>query len=61
MTEVELDVLTGELNVRRTDIVEDTGTTISPEVDIGQVEGGYVMSLGMWTTERVRHDPSTGK
>ena len=49
-----MDVLTGELNVRRADLVEDTGMAISPEVDVGQVEGGYIMGLGMWTTERVK-------
>ncbi len=59
--EVEVDVLTGELNIRRTDILEDTGTTISPEVDIGQVEGGYIMSLGMWLTERAKYNPETGR
>ncbi len=61
MTEVEVDVLTGELNVRRVDLTEDTGTTVNPAVDVGQVEGGLVMSLGLWTTEEIKFDQDTGE
>ena len=53
-TVVEVDVLTGELNIKSADILEETATAITPEVDIGQIEGGYVMGLGMWTTEKVK-------
>ena len=61
LAEVEVDVLTGELNMRRADLVEDTGTSISPEVDVGQVEGGLTMSLGLWLSERAKYDPTTGR
>ncbi len=61
VAEVELDVLTGETNIVRVDIVEDTGTSVNPEVDVGQVEGAFVMSLGMWLTEQLRYDPDTGR
>ena len=46
VTEVHLDVLTGQSTVARCDLTEDTGSSISPEVDIGQVEGGLVLGLG---------------
>jgi len=59
--EVELDVLTGEINVRRVDILEDTGTSINPGVDIGQLEGAFVQALGMWLTEQMRYEPETGR
>ena len=61
VSEVELDVLTGEITIRRVDILEDTGTSINPEVDVGQLEGAFVMSLGMWLTEQVRYDPDSGR
>ena len=61
VTEVELDVLTGEINVRRADILEDTGTSINPEIDVGQVEGAFVFSLGLWLTEKLRFNPDSGK
>ena len=61
VTEVEIDVLTGERNILRTDLIEDTGATINPEVDIGQIEGGYVFALGWWMTEQIKHDPVTGQ
>ena len=43
---MQIDVLTGEKNLRRADLIEDTGTSISPEIDVGQLEGAFVMGLG---------------
>ncbi|BDA51182.1 Xanthine dehydrogenase [Coccomyxa sp. Obi] len=55
-SEVELDLLTGEFNAVRTDIVYDAGHSLNPAIDIGQVEGGFVMGLGCVTTEELVFD-----
>ncbi|KAJ8676452.1 hypothetical protein QAD02_012239 [Eretmocerus hayati] len=60
IAEVEVDMLTGQHLVRRVDLVEDTGISLNPEIDIGQIEGSFVMGMGFWTTEDVIHDPETG-
>ena len=61
VTEVLVDVLTGQMSILRSDLMEDTGVSISPEVDIGQVEGGLVMGLGLWTSEKLRYREDTGQ
>jgi xanthine dehydrogenase molybdopterin-binding subunit B len=48
---VELDVLTGEVQVLTTDIVYDCGISLNPVVDIGQVEGSFVQAMGFCLSE----------
>ncbi|MBE0694410.1 MAG: xanthine dehydrogenase molybdopterin binding subunit [Aquamicrobium sp.] len=69
-SEVSVDTLTGEYVVERTDILHDTGRSLNPAIDLGQVEGGFVQGMGWLTTEelvwdergRLRtHAPSTYK
>ncbi|KAJ0176278.1 hypothetical protein K1T71_008452 [Dendrolimus kikuchii] len=59
--EVELDVLTGNHIVRRVDLLEDTGVSMSPDIDVGQIEGAFVMGLGLWTSEKLVFENSTGR
>ncbi|MCF6432448.1 xanthine dehydrogenase molybdopterin binding subunit [Leisingera sp. MMG026] len=70
VTEVVVDALTGENRILRADILHDAGASLNPDIDIGQIEGGYVQGAGWLTTEelvwdgagRLRtHAPSTYK
>jgi len=54
VSEVELDTLTGENRILRTDILHDVGNSLNPALDIGQVEGAFVQGAGWLTIEELR-------
>jgi xanthine dehydrogenase large subunit len=58
--EVEVDGFTGAYRTRRVDIVHDVGDSLSPLVDLGQIEGGFVQGAGWLTLEDLRWDESDG-
>lgn len=53
VSEVAVDMLTGEYKTLRVDILHDAGNSINPALDIGQIEGGFVQGMGWLTTEEV--------
>ncbi|WAR00696.1 XDH-like protein [Mya arenaria] len=57
-SQVEIDCLTGDHVVLRTDIVMDVGTSLNPAIDIGQIEGGFVQGYGLLMMEQVKMSPS---
>src|SRR5699024_12000726 len=60
VTEVEVNAFTGSYRILRTDIVHDVGDSLSPLVDMGQIEGGFVQGMGWLTLEELRWDHSDG-
>ena len=70
VSEVMIDVLTGEYKVTRVDILHDVGKSLNPAIDLGQIEGGFIQGMGWLTTEELwwngkgelmTHAPSTYK
>lgn len=56
VSEVEVDVLTGESKLLRSDILHDVGDSLNEEIDIGQIEGGFIQGVGWVTTEEIKWD-----
>jgi xanthine dehydrogenase large subunit len=58
VSEVIVDIRTGEYRVTRVDILHDVGKSLNPAIDIGQIEGGFVQGMGWLTTEELLWDGS---
>jgi xanthine dehydrogenase large subunit len=56
ISEVEVDGFTGAYRLCRVDILHDVGESLSPIIDIGQIEGGFVQGAGWLTLEDLRWD-----
>ena len=70
VSEIEVDIFTGELKVLRVDILMDLGRPINPGIDQGQVTGAFIQGMGWVTTEKLfmnekgkllSHSPTTYK
>ena len=58
VSEVEVSRFDGSYTLRRVDIVHDVGDSLSPLIDLGQIEGGFVQGAGWLTLEDLRWDDS---
>jgi xanthine dehydrogenase large subunit len=53
VSEVEVDGFTGQYHILRADLLHDVGDSLSPLIDRGQVEGGFLQGVGWMTTEEL--------
>jgi len=53
VSEVEVNRFTGQYTLRAVDILHDVGDSLSPLVDRGQIEGGFLQGVGWLTTEEL--------
>lgn len=51
VSEVEVDLLTGETRILQSDIIYDCGQSLNPAVDLGQIEGAFVQGIGFFMQE----------
>ncbi|XP_071079367.1 xanthine dehydrogenase/oxidase-like [Haliotis cracherodii] len=56
-SEVEIDCLTGEHHMIRSDLVVDAGDSLNPTVDIGQIEGAFIQGYGLYVLEDYQVSP----
>jgi xanthine dehydrogenase large subunit len=56
VSEVEIDAFTGQHRLLRADLLEDVGDSVSPLIDRGQIEGGFIQGAGWLTLEELIWD-----
>ena len=59
--QAQVNGLTGQVDILSADLVMDLGHSLNPGIDIGQIEGAFVMGMGMVTTEQLISDTKTGE
>ncbi|XP_010685491.1 abscisic-aldehyde oxidase isoform X2 [Beta vulgaris subsp. vulgaris] len=57
VSEVEVNILTGETVILRSDVIYDCGQSLNPAVDLGQIEGAFVQGIGFFMLEEYLANP----
>ncbi|MGN6504478.1 MAG: molybdopterin cofactor-binding domain-containing protein, partial [Tepidisphaeraceae bacterium] len=55
--EVCVDRFTGEMQVKRVDLIMDVGLPLNPAIDRGQIIGGFIQGMGWCTNEELKYAP----
>jgi aerobic carbon-monoxide dehydrogenase large subunit len=61
LCEVEVDPLTGKVEILRYVMVADPGRVLNPLIVTGQLHGGIAQGIGQALLERVVYDPESGQ
>merc|ERR1719230_1374952 len=61
LSEVEVDVITGETTILYTKLLCDHGQSLNPMIDCGQAEGGFMQGVGFFLREKEVHNIDTGE
>ncbi len=56
LSQVEVDLMTGEHRILAAYIVHENGQTLHPEIDRGQIIGAYIQCYGWCAVEDIVHD-----
>ncbi|XP_055833431.1 aldehyde oxidase 4-like [Solanum dulcamara] len=51
VSEIEIDILTGQSRIIQSDIIYDCGQSLNPATDLGQIEGAFVQGIGYFMLE----------
>ena len=61
LSTVEIDVITGDVEILKSYILYDCGKALNPAIDIGQAEGAYIMGVGFILREDLLIDQESGE
>jgi len=61
VSEVEIDVLTGETTILSSSMLYDCGKSLNPLIDCGQAEGAFLMGVGFYLRENLLQNTETGQ
>merc|ERR1719487_3132603 len=61
LSEVEVDVITGEQTVNFSKIMYECGQSLNPTIDCGQAEGGFTQGIGFCLREKIVENQETGE